>query len=344
MNFARIVLLLIVALLPMAASAEEVVTIKEDGWAEWSAGDEEIFKGQWVAADPSVILDNGVYRMFYTCIDPEEKITYAVICSATSPDGMSWTNVDTGGEIEGLVLAGRLGMWDEHLETSFVMKRGDTYWLYYSGYKTEGLPVIGFPASVGVATSTDGVHFTRVQDDPVLSPTSGALDNDAVYAPTIVEANGQLTMIYAGHCYNNCPNDEDSDVTLMAATSSDGVSWTKQADPVLISIDAIDWMKDGVSDPDLTLGPDGRYYLFFVGVRDDERHIGVAVGDSPSGPWQLNPGAIVLPSPGFGFNAAGVFSPSVLIDSSHARMWYRGTAPNDGGFAIGYAETAWPVV
>jgi predicted GH43/DUF377 family glycosyl hydrolase len=342
MKLVRIAILIVLIAFPVSAFAE-TVTIKEEGWTPWAIKEDPVFTGQYVAADPSVMLDNGLYRMFYTCIDPSGDVTIAEICQATSPDGETWTNVPVSGAIEGLMLAGRPGQWDEHLETSFVMKRGDQYLLYYSGYKTEGLPVLGFPASLGLAISTNGVNFTRVQDQPVLSPTEGSPDNDAVYGATIVEKDGLLTMIYAGHCYNNCPNDEDSDVTLLAATSTDGINWTKQTDPVLTSIDAINWMQDGVSDPDLALGPDGKYYLFFTGVRENESGIGVMVGDSPSGPWQLNLEPIILPSPGFGFDAAGTYSPTVLIDGTRARMWYRGTAPNDGGFAIGYAEAPWPI-
>jgi predicted GH43/DUF377 family glycosyl hydrolase len=272
-------------------------------------------------------------------------VTIAEICEATSSDGMSWTNIPTTGEIEGLVLAGRPGMWDEHLETSLIVKRGDQYLLYYSGYQTDGLPVIGFPASLGLATSTDGVTFTRVQDEPILSPTEGALDNDAIYGPTIVEYNSQLVMIYAGHCYNNCPTGEDSEVTLLAATSTDGITWTKQSDPVLARIDGLNWMEDGIADPDLVLGPDGRYYLFFTGVREDDRAIGLAVSDSPFGPWTVNADPIILPSvTGVGFDAAGVVAPTVLFEGDRARMWFRGTGSNDEGFAIGYAEAPWPIV
>jgi predicted GH43/DUF377 family glycosyl hydrolase len=342
MRLVRIVTLLCLLAIPVRAAAQEV-TIKDETWAEWTQNEDEVFGGQYVAADPSVILDDGTYRMFYTCIDPSGETTFAVICEATSGDGLTWTNVPDRGAIDGLVLAGQPGSWDEHLETSFIFKRNGQYFLYYSGYKTDGLPVIGFPASVGLAVSTDGVNFTRVQDGPVLSPTEGALDNDAIYAPTIVEQNGVFTMIYAGHCYNNCPNGEDSDVTLLSATSTDGTNWTKNADPVIASIDALKWMADGVSDPDLVIGPDGKFYLFFVGVSDDERAIGIAVGESPAGPWQIDPGAIVVAPPGFGFDSAGVFSPSVIIDSSKARMWYRGTEPSDQGFSIGYAEAPWPI-
>lgn len=340
-----LLLLVVMAFIPMAGASAQQATIQEDGWAAWAIGEDPVFSGQYVAADPSVLLDNGLYRMSYTCIDPSGDVTIAEICEATSSDGMSWTNVPATGEIEGLVLAGRPGMWDEHLETSLIVKRGDQYLLYYSGYQTDGLPVIGFPASLGLAISTDGVTFTRVQDEPILSPTHGSLDNDAIYGPTIVEYNGELVMIYAGHCYNNCPTDEDSEVTLLAATSSDGISWTKQPDPVLAPVDGLGWMEDGVSDPDLVQGPDGRYYLFFTGVREDDRAIGVAVGDSPFGPWTVDADPIILPSVTvIGFDAAGVVAPTVLVEGDRARMWYRGTGINDEGFAIGYAEAPWPIM
>jgi predicted GH43/DUF377 family glycosyl hydrolase len=345
LRFAHLwVIAMLFAATTMAASAQQA-TVQVEGWAAWAKNEDPVFGGQYVAADPSVILDNGLYRMFYTCIDPSGKVTNAEICEATSSDGLSWTNIPAAGAIEGLVLAGRPGAWDEHLETSLIVKRGDQYLLYYSGYQTDGLPVIGFPASLGLATSTDGITFTRVQDQPILSPTDGALDNDAVYGPTIVEHDGQLVMIYAGHCYNNCPTGEDSEVTLLAATSTDGITWTKQAEPVLAAVDELDWMKDGVSDPDLVQGPDGRFYLFFTGVLEDTRTIGAAVSDSPLGPWMVDAAPIILPSnTGVGFDAAGAVAPTVLFENDRARMWYRGTGVGDEGFAIGYAEAPLPIV
>ncbi len=144
----------------------------------------EVFQGQYgIASDPSVIRDESVYRMSYTGYDPTTDRT--VICQATSPDGLAWKNVAVTGNVEGQMVRGITGTWQERLEGSCLLKISDVYHLYCSGYRNAGDPAPGFPAALGLATSSDGIKFT-MQPDPLLEPTSGWYDNDAIYSPSII--------------------------------------------------------------------------------------------------------------------------------------------------------------
>jgi hypothetical protein len=146
-------------------------------------------------------------------------------------------------------------------------------------------------------------------------------------------------MIYTGHCYTNCT--DEPGVRLLAAISTDGITWTKVQEPVLSRSTEILWMKDGASEADLIQGPDGAYYLFFTGMQDDRRVIGVARGASPFGPWEVNPAPIVQPTPE-SFDEAGTLAPAVIVEAGKARMWYLALAA--GGYPwIGYAESVWPL-
>ena len=125
----------------------------QGNWATWTTRPDPVFEGQFIASDPSLVHDGDRYRMFYTCfnLDPTQPFDpdtiRAALCEATSDDGFAWTNVPADGPIEGLVLTGREGEWDEHLEGSFILPRkdGDGYLLYYSGYRHEGVPAMGLP-------------------------------------------------------------------------------------------------------------------------------------------------------------------------------------------------------
>lgn len=305
--------------------------------AEWSKRPEPIFTGQFIASDPAVIRDGALYRMFYTCWFPGEERFSAAICQATSDDGEHWANVQVDGAFEGVVLMGRDGEWDEHLEASFAVKRDGEYLLYYSGYRHEGVPAMGFPAALAVARSTDGVHFERVEDGPIIQPTPGWLDNDAVYSPAIIEHEDQLLMVYAGHCYTSC--DAGYGVSLLSASSNDGIHWIKHTEPVLQAVAGIDWTRDGVAEPAL-VETDGDFYLFFTGLDGDARVIGIARSAEPFGPWEVAPDPIITPSPD-GFDAGGVLAPDVRIEGDLARMWFLGVAL-DEVIAIGYAEAPFP--
>jgi predicted GH43/DUF377 family glycosyl hydrolase len=315
------------------------------GWARWDKRAEPVFEGQYLASDPAIVRDGELYWMFYTCfsLDPtvafDPATTRAAICEATSRDGIAWSNVPADGPIEGLVLTGREDSWDQDLEGSFAVRRDGEYLLYYSGYRHRGHPAQGFPAALAVARSTDGGTFARVQDGPVLTPTPGWHDNDAVYSPTIVEHGDELVMVYAGHCYTRC--DVTPGVALLAATSPDGLHWTKHPIPVLQALPDLSWTRDGVAEPALLQGPDGLYHLFFTGLRDADRLIGVARGETPFGPWEVNPDPIVVPA-ATGFDRAGVLAPDVRIEGETVRMWFLGATPEED-IAIGYAEATWPL-
>ncbi|HRA47877.1 MAG TPA: hypothetical protein PK819_07410 [Thermomicrobiales bacterium] len=325
-----------VATQPIQASAS---------WSAWTKTPTAIFEGQYIASDPTLIDMGDHLRMFYTCfvLPPEgfvpEKVR-AAICAADSTDGLTWTEIDTDPDTHGLVLRGREGSWEENLEANFVLKRGDTWYLYYSGYEHIGDPALGFPAALSVATSTDGETFTRVSDQPILEPTPGGYDNDAIYSPAILDIDGTMTMIYAGHCYTKC--DKGYGNVLLSATSTDGIAWTKDAEPTLVgNLPDAEWTADGVAEPALLAGPDGFYYLFFTGLQGDGRLLGEAVGPTPTGPWTINPEPLFLPEED-GFDTGGILAPFVALDGDTVQMWFLGQTTADKQ-SIGFAEASWPL-
>ena len=142
------------------------------GWAQWQKNAAPVFSATThIASDPSVIADESVFRLAYTGVDLSNPMSpHASIGLATSADSMSWAPISSAtvstASATGEVLRGRPGAWDENLETPFLMKTFSGYMLYYSGYRdptSPGGPGKGFPASLGVATSRDGLTFTRMQ-------------------------------------------------------------------------------------------------------------------------------------------------------------------------------------
>jgi predicted GH43/DUF377 family glycosyl hydrolase len=317
------------------------------GWAAWAKSASPVYSGtSRIVSDPSVIADEPVFRLAYTSVDFTNAAgPHASISLATSADSLKWAAVSSaasGAVFRGEILRGRDGEWDENLETPFLIKTPNGYNLYYSGYRDgidPGEPAKGLPASLGLATSTDGVTFTRVQSEPILAPTPGSFDADAIYSPDVIPYQGGYLMVYAGHCYTNCPGTPG--VRIMSATSPDGITWTKSEEPLLSPKTPPEWMRDSVAEPAIILGPDGYLYLFFTGVRDSDHVIGVARAASLNAAWDIDPKPIVAPTAG-GFDETGDTGPTVLLENGAVRMWFTGTN-GASQYAIGYAEAPWPL-
>lgn len=323
-----------------SATAVPTAQVRTPGWSTWTKRSQPIHSGPYsLVGDPSVIKDGQRYRMYYTCFDPRRK--GPAICQATSEHGYDWTDVQVSKPVPGLMIEARPGRWDDAHETPYAMKYRGTYFLYFVGYRDKGGFAKSFPAYLGLATSTDGVHFTR-EDEPIVKTTPQGYDNDAVFSPSIVPYQGELVMIYTGHCWTNCPKGKG--VFLMAATSSDGKNWVKRPAPILDKKALPAEVKDGAAESEIVLGPDGMYYLFMSWLYGNGTHdIGVARSASPFGPWVVNPLPIVKrPAEQKGFDDVGPIAPSVLIEDGKVRMWFHGFSKRKS-IEIGYAQAPWPL-
>jgi serralysin len=305
----------------------------------WSFGTAVNFAGQMLAADPTILIDNGVYRMFFTDGAHDGDAIRPVIAEAISSDGWTWTQLG-GTTATGVVVAGAGGD-RANLEGACIFKAGDGFILLYSAYGDEGVPLAQFPASLHAATSTDGVHFTPVAGGAVLDPSTGWYDNDAIFSPTVIAHGGGFLMLYAGHAYTDASAVGGRlGVSLLAATSRDGLNWTKAPAQILRADPALPWMADGVAEPSLLRGTDGNYYLFFTGIAGAERSIGIAVAADPLGPWSIVPEPM-LTAAGTGLGAGGtVIAPHAELVNGVLRVWYTAVAA-DGGHSIAYAEADW---
>ncbi len=320
-------------------------------WARWAKHGPPVWEGWAIAADPSVILDNGIFRMFYTAWLPGPD--RALLAEAVSSNGIDWSPalpVDSESPAP-VVLDGRPGAWDAQLETAFAIRRNGQYLLYYCGYPRSVDPVSA--GELGLARSEDGLHFVRVSDDPILHRTPGWYDNDAIFSPSMVWwrpnslASDQGWLIYAGHCWTDCSR-VGPGLRILGATSTDGLSWTKAPEPVAEALLAgLDWTGAGVAEPDLVQGPDGLFYLFFSafsGEDGDTVQIGVARSPHPFGPWEADPRPIVATSDPDGWEGKEVIAPSVLFENGKVRLWYHGFQKEEQDYRIGYAEATWPLM
>lgn len=130
----------------------------------------------------------------------------------------------------GIILeAGMEGEWDLYLWGGFafsVIKKDGTYYLYYQGssdYRT-GFDETVMWRAIGVATSTDGIHFTKYEGNPVLTWFPNQYGEEgAVSSGVTLGEQGEKILFYGA-------NTQESPITVNAdvrvASSLDGFNFT----------------------------------------------------------------------------------------------------------------------
>jgi hypothetical protein len=277
--------------------------------------------------DPCVIYDTdaGLYKMWLSAAgvvapDPVVRVRTAYL---TSPDGITWTenaanpvfDVGPGGTD-----------WDRGgVETVTVLKDGATYMLWYGGYEVRVSPPDTM--KIGLATSSDGVTWTRSGTSPVLDKGApGSWEDGWIESPSVVKVAGTYYMLYSGMSMGSAYG-------IGLATSSDGIAWTKDAgNPVFLHEPANEWENGLVYAPALCY--DGsQFVMYYVGVNAvsflDALRIGMATSPDCV-TWTrsaANP-VLDLPAPG-NWDEHGAFVPTVLSKDGTWMMWYLSGANPD---------------
>ena len=187
---------------------------------------------------PIVIQDGDTLRMWYesftasTPAGPGHMIGYA-----TSVDGITWTRRDTP-----VLERGPAGEWDDsNMITGAVIKEGNTFKMWYSGSTGGTFPNVRI--RIGLATSTDGINWTKYDDpvttnapfqfsDPVLPlGSSGSWNGLWAWAPSVLTTPSGYEMLYEGI------DKPTGNGAVGYATSTDGINWIKDArNPILTGV------------------------------------------------------------------------------------------------------------
>ena len=207
-------------------------------------------------ASPSVIKINNLYKMWYlstTNFTGSGNEVYR-IKYATSTDGINWS-------LQGYVLRKRSSVaWEsEGVANPSVIFSSGEYKMWYDARDSSGIWRIGY------ATSTDGIVWTRVLN-PVLT-ASLAWEGTTVAAPSVFLQDNTYHLYY--HAGPVVPK------YIGHATSTDGINWTKDPNPILATGGFADFDRTYVASPEVVRAAN-KLKLYYSGFDGANWRIGLA--------------------------------------------------------------------
>lgn len=200
-----------------------------------------------------VILDNGLYKMWYCAI---YNSGVSNIWYAESQNGITWNTVGNSP----VLTPGSLGSWDSYsIVPSAVIKEYNQYKLYYMGCSS-----LSGMLSVGLATSSDGINWQKYS-----IPVMAADNQYFIIGVTDVIKKDSMYLAYFG--YNNSRAATNNKIGV--ATSYNGINWTMYSgNPILIP--TFTWEGGSIHHPSVIF--ENNYYKMVYGNAVEQNAVGLA--------------------------------------------------------------------
>ena len=172
------------------------------------------WEGGYIAANGSLYHDGDRFLYWYQA-GPRGGTSIGL---AVSVDANQWSKHDRP-----VLTPGPSRSWDETgVGDPYVIQCQGTYYMYYLGENRFGIQ------RLGVARSTDGIHFQKSHTNPILDTgPPGSFDERGLGEPAVFRAADRYLMLYTGR-------DGDEKRRIGWAKSVNGVDWKKSgAEPML---------------------------------------------------------------------------------------------------------------
>jgi len=205
--------------------------------------DGEGWEGSYIAANGSLLETGGDLAYWYQA-GPRGATRIGL---ARSTDGRSWSK-----HPEPVLEPGPLGGWDDTaVGDPYVVRCRDFVAMFYLGQNRFSVQ------RLGVAISTDGVHWRKSHRNPLLEPGGeGSFDQRGLGEPAVFSSGGKLWMLYVGR-------DAAERRRIGWASSSTGVDWEKAPERGFLDGPA-GWAEAVMCDPSVGV-IEGRPAIWFGG-------------------------------------------------------------------------------
>lgn len=321
----------LIYLFGIVISAFAVIQIDNTGWIE-DPGNPIYDPTDHRAYYPSVLFEDGYYKMWYD--------DGSAIRLANSSDGIVWNYI--------AICTGL-----QNPRHAAVLHTSEIYEIWYWDSGVPGVPYNN--ESIRHADSVDGIAWfndTPIVQDPqqLLINVSGGVPtpwNRGSYGPCSMLFDDSLTELNTTHIMNNryvmyYDGTTGGDESIGIAGSADGHFWVGNptglpvfglppADPYYFTRSTTVvymnelysmWYSWGYNSPDDCIG-----YA--------ESLDGLTWEDDPNNPIFCINDSVV-------WRAERTYTPSVILNNTHAKMWFSGLDVPGGNYAIGYATMFLP--
>ena len=265
--------------------------------------------------DVYVWRDNGKFRMDFSW----RREASAAVCF--SDDGINWSEPII------TLYPDKTTGWEDRINRTCVIKVDGIYKMYYTGQND-------LFSYIGLAESHDGIHFKRIDTEPILV-SEFPYEGYSVMNPCVLYEDGVYKMWYSsGETYE--PN------YICYAESTDGIHFNKRkANPIFMKNRRNWFEKDRLGGCQVIHTEDMGYLMFYIGYSDiHTARICVARSENGITNWKRSPlNPIVFPTPNE-WDADATYKPSAvwLEDIGEWRVYYNGRRQKDE--YIGFARFA----
>lgn len=239
--------------------------------------------------------------------------------------------------------------WDNQaVQVPFVTCHDSVFYLFYTGFNTSGT------VAIGLATSTDGYHFTKLPGNPVLAPGEEGFDSYTTGAPVVIKNDSIWIMYYnASDVSGYGPGPSIG----RAISQSPAGPWKRDENPVLTAGNKGEWDYSYIIPSSIISTDNGNLMMYYSGGDkfgpDGVGFIGMATSqdgihwkkyNNPE--TELHPykesDPILGPSEKGQWDDYGTWSCCVYRDHERYRAIFGGTAIKDNAevIAFGFATSA----
>ncbi len=236
---------------------------------------------------PEIIKDQSGYKLYYFA-DTDNNPVGGSFGVAVSTDLIHWNRVQN----TPILQPGQAGEWDElFIESPSVTYINGMYYMVYSGIDTQ------WRVRIGLATSTDGIHWTKYVGNPILEPgNNNQWDDFSIATPSILYQTNQFMLWYCGVSVADWTDNQNIDtVKIGYATSLNGIHWLKyDQNPVLNTYSSpyTNFEKRGPWAPDIVYSSKNNQYLMWY-----ETAYGFGLAIAPDNEQLKNETFIIYPNP-----------------------------------------------